>query len=134
MTADATLEIQKAVVARLKGDPGVAALVGTRVYDTPPQSPTWPLIEIGEDNAAPVEGTDFAGWECVLVIRSWSRKRGAVEAREMMRAVAAALHDAPIALDTQMLVTARLAGQNTVKQPDGVTTLGFQRFRFFTHA
>ena len=68
------------------------------------------------------------------MIRSWSRAVGAVQARRMMAAVGSALHGVMLPLDTQMFVNGRLVDQRTVKQSDGVTTLGFQRFRFVTQS
>jgi len=130
---DSTLELQKAVVAKLKAAAGVTTLVSTRVYDEPPQNPTYPLIQIGEDNSEPYDATLLTGWECFLVIRSWSRKPGKVEARQIMAAIKAALHDVALTLDTQTFVNGKLVSQNTVDQNDGRTTLGFQRFRFVTH-
>ena len=44
--SDASLELQKAIVAALKADAGVDALVGTRIYDAVPMNATKPYVEL----------------------------------------------------------------------------------------
>lgn len=126
------LELQKAIVAALKADGAVTALVGTRVYDEPPQDPTYPLIEFGLRAGDPwaTQGSD--GWETVQTLNAWSRKPGAVEALQIADAVKAVLHRQDLTLDTQQFVMGDLAFQNTIPQADGKTTLVAMRFRFRT--
>lgn len=42
-----TLALRKAVIAALLADAGVAALVGARVYDEPPQAVVFPYVRFG---------------------------------------------------------------------------------------
>jgi len=130
---DSSLEIQQAVVAALKADGAVAALVGARVYDEPPEAPTYPLIELGPGFGEPWEGTTMAGWRLVQTVNCWSRKPGRVEALQIAAAVTAALHRVQLTLSTQSYVPALNVGQNTISQDDGITTLAAIRFEFLTH-
>jgi len=130
---DSTLEIQKAVVATLKADGAVAALVGARVYDAAPQGPDYPLIELGASVSEPWEGTTMDGWELFQTINVWSQKPGAVEALQIAAAVNAALRRVALTLDTQAYVLGSLDAQNKIPQSDGRTTLVAMRFRFLTH-
>nr|MBA3570571.1 DUF3168 domain-containing protein [Pyrinomonadaceae bacterium] len=45
--SDASLELQKAIVAALRSAAGVTAIVGQRIYDQPPASPAFPYTSIG---------------------------------------------------------------------------------------
>lgn len=47
-----TLALRKAVIAGLLADAGVAALVGTRVYDEPPQGVSFPYVRFGAADQA----------------------------------------------------------------------------------
>lgn len=130
---DSTLEIQKSVIATLKADADVAALVSDRVWDEPDQAPTYPFVEIGDANGDPFDADGMVGWEAVIAIRCWSRAPGRVEARRIMAAIKAALHDTTLTLDTQTFVLGQLTDQRDLKDSDGESSGGFQRFRFITH-
>ena len=51
--SDASLVLQGAVVTLLKSTAAVAAIVGARVYDSVPESPTFPYITVGDDQVLP---------------------------------------------------------------------------------
>ena len=134
MASDATLPVQAAIVAALKADAGVGAVVGDRIYDRAPEGVAFPYVSIGAETGSPWEGSTLSGWEMVLQIDIWSRKPGAVEARQAMAAVSAALHRAEMTIAGNAFVLCNLESQRTMGDPDGVTTHGVQLYRIITHS
>jgi uncharacterized protein (DUF1800 family) len=128
-----TLEVQKALIALLKADAGVSAIVGARIYDAAPQDPTYPLITLGDIAGRPWEGSGMDGWEDEFTVDIWSEKPGKPEALQIAAASVAAIHRAEPALTTQQLVMASLMTQRAQLLEDGVRTLVRQKFRFRTH-
>lgn len=130
---DSTLEISDAIVTALRTDGAVVALVGQRTYDDAPQSPTYPLIELGDSQGDPWEGSDMDGWECVQAVNVWSEKPGKAQAKQIAAAVIDRLHRGTLTLATQAFVLGNLLGSNVVPQSDGRTTQVSMRFQFLTH-
>lgn len=88
------LALQKGVVAALKADAGVSALVGTRVYDEPPQGVTMPYIRLGNIEPRPLRTDCGAASEVVFGVEVHSRPvAGRVEATQIAEAVVAALDE-----------------------------------------
>lgn len=85
--------LEACVVARLKGDPAVSALVGERIYERAPQRPTAPYLTVGRSETRPYAGADDAA-EASLTLTCVSRYGGPEEARAVVSAARAALHDA----------------------------------------
>lgn len=130
---DSSLEVQKALVAALKGNSAVSGLVGQRVYDVPPQGVTFPYISLGPRIAQPeIETIDAEGWELSLTIDSWSRKRGSVEAQRMMSAVTDVVNNQEFSLTGHAVVLQRLEFQSLIRETDQITSHGIQRFIFWT--
>lgn len=131
---DSTLEVQKAIVALLRGDAGVAALVGARVYDQAPASVAFPFVSLGPTLGQPAVETDGGeGFEVSVTLDVWSRSRaGRVEAAQIMGAVVAAMNNAEPALDSKTVVMLRLESQRLMLDPDGVTHHGVQRWTVVT--
>ena len=129
-----SLEVQKAVVTALKVAPAVAALVGTRVYDQPPQSPTYPYIRIGDVQGEPWEGTNLAGWSGVMEIDCWSQKPGKVEAQQIGNAAFNALHRVDgLTLDADYHITGDIIGQSGHTFEEDRATIVRLRYQFRTH-
>lgn len=127
------LEIQAAVIAALRADPSVTAIVGERVWDRAPHAATFPLIELGFRAQEPWDGDAMNGAETVVTVNCWSEQPGAVEACRIADAVIARLHEQALSLPNNAFVLGRFIGLNVVPQGDGVTTLAAIRFRFLTH-
>lgn len=122
--ADRTLEIQAALVARLKAVAGVTDLIGTRVYDRAPQDVTFPYIAIGDVFDAPFDAVDLRGQETVVRLDVWSRAPGRVECRRILAAANAALHWHDLAISAGTLVLCRISGRRDMLDPDGETSHG----------
>lgn len=130
--ADRTPELQKAVVAALGANAGVAALVGDRIYDRVPQATLFPHISIGDVIGADFGAQGLQGTDAIMRIDVWSRAIGKIEARRIMAAVVAALHQTDLTLDAGTFVLGRWVGSRDMLDPDGQTTHGIVEFHFLT--
>jgi hypothetical protein len=124
--------LQKALVARLKGNAGVAALVGARVHDEPPQSPVYPYLRIGDINLAPLRTDGIATASDLLVpVHGHSRATGKVEAARLAEAVIAALDEAHAAITVTGFRLAWIQVETTLvrREADGKSTESLTVFR-----
>jgi hypothetical protein len=87
------LALQKGLLAALKANAGVTALVSSRIYDEPPQNVTFPYARFG-DIAPDAFDTDTKEGAMVgISIEAHSRSAsGRVEAVQIVEAVKEALH------------------------------------------
>ncbi len=95
--------LQKAVLARLKADAGLAALLGSprRVWDEPPESLEgyeYPHLVFGRAETRPV-GAEGCGYEHRLTLTCVSRYGGSEEAKDVVARVRASLDGAAPALE-----------------------------------
>lgn len=131
--SDPSYALRRALVARLKTDASVAALIGARVYDLAPQNAAFPHLEIGEIQAISDSAECIDGHEVFATIHLWSRPEGATgsgEAHRLGSSVRAALHEADLDLAPDFrLVEARIQSVRTLREPDGITTHGVVTLR-----
>jgi hypothetical protein len=119
----AALSLQGAIVAALKADPDVDALVAGRVYDRPPQDVVFPFVEVGD-----FQETD-AGAGCMedaaevfVDVHAWSRSIGKVEAHRLAGAIKAALHiTAPMLAGNWRCVELAQQSTRVLTDSDGIT-------------
>lgn len=126
MNADGAL--QKAIHERLADDAALSALVGTRIYDNPPGDAGFPYLTLGESETRAWPG----GMEHRLTFHAFSRGGGRAEAKAIMGAVNAALHDAALAPQGHALVNLRFLDGTTRRETDGTSWRGTIRFRAVT--
>jgi len=127
-----SLELQKAMVARLKADATLITLVNGRVYDSPPPSPTYPFISLGPDQILPSRADCYDGSEITLQVDAWSRSVGYPEVKRIADAIRASLNDAPLVLAGQRLVDIYESETRTLRDPDGATSHAAISFRALT--
>lgn len=72
----AALALQAAMVAALKADAAVAAIVGARVYDRVPEDVVFPFLVIDGVTETPDRAEDLASVEVAGVWRVWVRDGG----------------------------------------------------------
>ncbi len=123
-------ELQGAIVALLKNDPGVMALVSD-IYDRVPRE-AWDAdegyISFGPEDVV----SDFGG--CIevqnisLQLDIWSRKVGRVHAKRIMHEVRRAMRG--LVLSENPIVAMGDPFQQVVRDPDGSTTHGILRYEF----
>lgn len=123
----------KALVAHLKGDADVRAVLGdpARVWDQPPDKPVFPHLLIGRVESRPV-AADGCGIEHVLTLTCASKFGGAEEARAVVAAVRAALLDGALEADGVRTVSVRVVFSDVFRSPDLRRTWAVVRVRAVT--
>lgn len=129
------LELQGVIIARLKADPDVSALVEQRVYDKVPDAPTFPYVSLGpteelSDDATCGDGT-LTGFAITLQIDCWSRTVGFPEVKRVADAVRRALVGEELALNENALVYFEHRITRTLRDPDGLTSHAALTFEAF---
>ena len=123
--------LQKAVLAALKADAAVAALVGARVFDQAPQGTACPYLTLGRCESRPV-AADGGGVEQSLTLTGVSRFSGSEEAKAMAAAVRACLHEAVLETDGVRTATLRANFADVFRAGDGRQTYAVVRLRAVT--
>lgn len=120
--ADASLSLQKAIVAYLKADPVVVSLVGDRIYDAVPAGAAKPYISMGPFDVLTVSAEDYEGSEVTIQVDGWSEGPASVTIKRLGRAIRSALHEAQLVLDEdQRLAFIVVDIIRYMREPDGVT-------------
>ncbi len=138
---DPSLDLTRAMLAALRADAAVAALVGTRVFDRPPQNrpgnpaiprPDSPYVSLGPTTTTPDDHDCRDGEEISVQFDVWSwgggEAYGSAQCRRVCGAIKAALHRKELALTSHALVTLNHRLTRVDSDPDGVTTHGIVQF------
>lgn len=126
-----TLELQGAIVTRLKARPAVTALVGQRVYDFIPSKPVFPYVSFGPSDELTDDAECLTGFEITMQIDVWSRAVGFPEARQIADAVRQALHGHDFILTGNALVYFQHRITRMFRDPDGLTSHAAITFQAF---
>ncbi len=129
---NADLALQRAIYAHLAGDAALDALVAGRIYDSVPGEAAFPYVTLGDALVTAFDTGDTCGAEHRLALNVWSRAGGRSEAKAILGALHAALHDAPLTPEGHSLINLRFAEAETRREPDGTTWRGVIRFRAVT--
>ena len=129
--ASPSLELQGAIVARLKAWAGLSATVNGRVYDAVPAGAAFPYITVGEGDETSDDADCIDGFEISLDIDIWSRAIGYPEAKRISDEVRKALKSADLALPTNALVDFRHRQTRFLRDPDGLTSHAVMTFEGF---
>lgn len=115
------LALHKALFDHLRADAALAALLGDppRVHDETPAQPVWPLVVFGRAETRPWGGLEGEGLEHALTLTALSRFDGAEEARAILAALRARLHNADLTLDGWRLVNLRVTYGDVFRAADG---------------
>ncbi|MEM8822039.1 MAG: DUF3168 domain-containing protein [Pseudomonadota bacterium] len=123
--------LHKALIAALKASADVAAIVGPRVYDEPPQAAKPPYIRLGALEPRPLRTSCNAGERINFGLEAHSRpKSGRVEATKMLEAIKLVLDGRPdvLTLPGWNVVAVDWLTQTTGREDDGETYLGIAAF------
>ena len=126
--SDHSLELQKSIFNALDGDSTLQNLV-TDVYDFVPENTAFPYVKVGEETSIDNGTKTLQGNEHTLVIHTFSRYRGSKEVKEIMSRIYALLHESSLSVSGASLVNLRFEFSDVIKENDGVTSHGLQRFR-----
>ena len=127
--SDHSLQLQKTIFDRLSGDSNLTSTLGAAVYDFVPDNSAFPYVKLGEETAVDVGTKTLQGNEHTLVIHSFSRYRGSKEIKNIMSRIYALLHESSLSVSGAELVNLRFEFSDVIKENDGRTTHGLQRFR-----
>ena len=132
--SDPGFALQKSVVAALRADAGITALLGSpaRLYDDPPRDTAFPYVSIGPAQLADWDTASERGHLHRLHLDIWSRQGGRKEARAILAAIEAVLHDAALSLDGHRLINLRFEFADIFRDEDGETMRGTVRYRAVT--
>ena len=131
--ADSSLPLQKAVVAALKADAGVAALVNGRVYDSVPNNAVKPYVSMGPFQVLPEDADCSEGVAVIMQVDAWASGPDSVQVKRLGAAIAKVLHQAELALDEgQRLVLMAIETIQYLRDPDNITAHGVITVRSLT--
>lgn len=125
------LALQAALVAWLRANAGISALVGGRVYDEPPQGVEFPYVRIGQIDLSPVRMSGDCRDDLIrFSIEAHSRPvAGRVEAARIANAIVAALDTAALPVTGSNLDWCHWQTQAVTRSPDGrsyIATVAFE--------
>ncbi len=129
MSLDPERALTAALLARLRADSGVTALVGSRTWDQPPPDPGFPYLHLGRVETRPLGGDPAEGAELVVTLTCVSRFGGKEEAQAVGAALRAALHDADLAVADHRLANLRVTFQDVFRASDWRSVYGVTRLR-----
>jgi hypothetical protein len=123
-----TLELQGAIVARLKATGAVTALVGSRIYDPVPEGATFPYVSMGPADEIQIDADCVDAVEVTFILDAWSRESGFVQVSRIADAVRDALHKYVPTLSINALVEINHAITRRFRDPDGKTSHAVMEF------
>lgn len=120
----------KGVIAAMKADSGVGAIIGDRVYSDVPQKETFPYSVVTM-TANDWSAKDFSGQQVVLQISTFSRDKTPKESLDCAAACYSLFHrqESAITLDTGAIGNIEYTTSQAFKDPDGVTWQAVTLFR-----
>lgn len=123
-----TLELQGGITARLKASSALIALVGTRVYDHVPRSPTgsvtaqFPFVAHSASDELQNDADCIEAVDVTYEIEAWSDRPGFVEVLRIADAIKRALHKFEMTLSINALVELNHVQTRKFRDADGVTS------------
>lgn len=120
-----SIALQDLIISTLKADPKVSALVADRVYDGPPEKPTFPYISMGPDSFSTEDADCIDMREQTVQIDCWTRKNGRKwPCKEIVDAVVGALRHLDGDLTNGALIDTEIRIARVIDDPDGITAHG----------
>ena len=119
--ADSALAVVTAVIATLKANTAVTALVGARIYTDVPQKTDFPYLVVSIQSE-PFAANDFSGQSHQLRVQGFSRTSGISEALKIRKAALDALDRQEAAIAVAGLVKCEYSGfSDAFIEDDGKT-------------
>lgn len=115
--------IQKAIFDALDG------VISVAVLDFAEQDTAYPYVSIGESTFLPWDTDTETGLEGTITIHTWTRGRGRKANKDIQREIYNALHRASLTVAGGDAVGIDFEFSDTVRDADGFTVHGVQRFR-----
>lgn len=120
---DPSWPLQTAILSALTVSGTLPAVVGARVYDSPPQNAQTPYVSIGDCQVLPDKAGCIDGAECYPIADVWSTYNGYKEAKTIAAAIVAKLDDKPENLTVSGfdVIVFELEQYQPLRDPDGIT-------------
>ena len=119
--SDPSLQLQKALVAVLKADAGVNAIISGRIYDAVPGGAVKPYLSFGPFQMLPEHGSCLDGGEAIVTLDGWASGPDTVQVKQLGAAIAKALDRKTLELDGQRLIELAIEQTQYMRDPDGLT-------------
>jgi hypothetical protein len=132
--SDHSFELQKTIFTTLNGDNTITSTFSATVHDHVPQGTSFPYIVIGEEtmtDESSAKTLDFNNF--TLTIHIFSRNRGRKEAKQIMARIYELLHNQNLSVTGANHINTRFEFSDVIKENDGLTYHGVQRFRTILH-
>jgi|TARA_R100001460_G_scaffold94_1_gene323 hypothetical protein len=126
-----SVELQTTVYNALIGNnPLTTKLGGNNIYDFVPEGTSFPYVKVGDQTMVDDGTKDKKGSDFTLIVHTFSRYRGSKEIKEIMSLIYDVLHESSLSVSGASN-NMRFEFSDIIKEPDGLTTHGVQRFRVF---
>ena len=116
--------------ALIGNNPLTTKLGGNNIYDFVPENTSFPYVKIGDQTMVDDGTKDKKGSDFTLIVHTFSRYRGSKEIKEIMSLVYDVLHESSLSV-SGAFNNMRFEFSDIIKENDGLTTHGMQRFRVF---
>lgn len=133
--ADVSIELAAAIYAALAAHAGVTSTLGGsgRVYDNAPAGAAAPYVVIGEETATDYSGSLVDGMEHTITVHAFTEGQSRLGCLQIQKQIRACLHEAALTLSAGTCANIRQEMRQTMRDPDGVSWHGVQRFRAVTN-
>lgn len=101
----ASLELQGAIVKRLKEYAPLTAIVGQKIFDIVPPNTVPPYVSLGPEQFVSENAECITGFEAFNQIDAWSATPGLPEVKRIAEAIRAALNNFDLPLADNALVS-----------------------------
>ena len=132
--SDHSFELEETIFTTLNGDNTITSTFSATVHDHVPQGTSFPYIVIGEEtmtDESSAKTLDFNNF--TLTIHIFSRNRGRKEAKQIMARIYELLHNQNLSVTGANHINTRFEFSDVIKENDGLTYHGVQRFRTILH-
>jgi hypothetical protein len=127
--------LQKAIYAALAGDAALTAVIGaSSIHDDVPRGAGRPYVTFGRWVSRDLGTTSGDGEEHLIQLHVWSEAKGHRQTHEILGRLRDAVHEAPLTLDSGVLVNLRVESVEARRETDGDTYQGIVRLRAVTEA
>ena len=119
MPVDHSEVVKEAGLARLRGNSGVALIVGKKVYDHDPGEIQWPFIRWGMPIVGPYDASCWAGSEHTITIHAFAKGPGQKDINALSAAIVAAMEGFSSRDEAQTVDTIGMEWRGTTLIPEG---------------
>lgn len=126
------VELQKAIVAVLRADATLMGLIGERLYEDVPPNPDYPYVTIGQTQEVD-DSVEYLTSSTIYVdVHVWTTTKGYKECKRICSHIRALVHDKPLVLAEERLVTILHRVSRVFPDGDTVTKHGVVTFNALT--